>query len=90
VTPVDDIKNILPPWLMECIQEKNTPAEATGGSLARYAKRIRSKVSENLTAFAAENLMIINISINQMVLPVNRLMLKKEISVVITKRTLHL
>jgi hypothetical protein len=74
---------------MECIQEKNTPAEATGGSLVRFAKRIRSTVSENLTAFTADNFMNINISINQMVLPVSRLMLKKEMSVVITKRTLY-
>jgi hypothetical protein len=51
VTPVDDIKNILPPWLMECIQEKNAPAEATGGSLARFVKRIRSMVSKKSDSF---------------------------------------
>jgi hypothetical protein len=50
---------------MDCIQEKNTRAEATGGSLARSAKRILSTVSENLRTFTADNFMNINISINQ-------------------------
>jgi hypothetical protein len=56
VTPVDDIKNILPPWLMECIQGKSIRAEATGGSVARSAKRILSTASENLRTFTADTI----------------------------------
>jgi hypothetical protein len=78
VTPVDDIKNILPPWLMECIQEKNPPAEATGGSLARSAKIIRCTVFGNVIAFTADNFMNINISINRMVLLSADLCLRRE------------
>jgi hypothetical protein len=46
-------------------------------------------VSKTLITFSVDNCMNINISVYQMVLTVSRLLLRKEISAVIEKRTLY-
>jgi hypothetical protein len=89
VTPVDDIKNISPPWFMEWIQEDQPGAEATGGFLAVSAKRSRSTVSEIVITFTAGNFMNISISIKATILSVSRCIPQKEMSAVIRKRPQH-